>query len=182
MIPMFGKMNIEKATKFFLTEPRIINLKAQLKPDQNLLATMWNQYEKNVYTLFKRKYRLELSIEQRWHITLAVFESCPYPLDFSLNEFLKRGVSEIGIWSVRARSRYIIELNAPEALSADEILSGFPFFPLFIYSLNNHEVIYPNNELAKSVVMHLQKVDSLEGRKAIDDWYSNCRKFIDPAS
>lgn len=177
---MFGRMNLDKATKYYLANPRIINAKSQLQSESNFLATRWNAYENNVYTEFKRKFRIDLSVEQRWSITLAVFSSCPYPLDSSLNDFLKGGISEIGIWSVRARSRYLMELNAPENLSTNEILSGFPFFPLFMYSLNNYETIYPNNELAKELVVHLQKLESLKSRKSIDDWYAYCKRYIEP--
>ena len=175
---MFGRMNIEKATKFYLTNPRITNLKTQLKPESNVLASLWTGYEQNVYTEFKRKYRVDLSIEQRWYITLEVFRSCPYSIDSSLNEFLKRGISDVSVWSVRARARFAFELGFPDELSEDEILKGFPFFPLFLYSLNNYETVYPNNALAKRFVLHLQQVDKLKGKKEIDDWYSTCGKFL----
>ena len=172
-------MNLDKATKFFVTHPQVLNIKAQLKSDTNFLANQWTRYENNVYSDFKRKFKLDLSIEQRWHITLAVFESCPYPLDFSLNEFLKGNVSDVGIWSVKARGRFR-ELGYPNEMTAEEIIYGFPFFPVFMYSVNRYEEIYPNNDLAKSFVNHMQKLETLNSRETINNWYSECAKFIKP--
>lgn len=170
---MFGRMNIDKATKFFISNSKIQIAKSKLKPDSNFLASQWNHYENNVYTDFKRRYKLELSIEQRWHIFLAVMESCPYPIDQSLNDFLKAGINEVAMWSVKASGRYR-DKGYPEQVSTKEIIEGFPYFPVFWYSINNYSVVYPNNAKAADFVAHMQALENLNGREAIDNWYRKC--------
>jgi hypothetical protein len=137
---VFGKMTLQKATDFYLTDPRIAMAKKNLKPDQNFLAYSWNSYEKNVHTMFKRRYNKELTIEQRWHITLAVFETCPYSIEFSLNDFLRGSARDVAMWSVGAMGRFI-DLGFPENFPTKEVLYGFPHFPVFWYSIVNFEEI-----------------------------------------
>ena len=175
---MFGKMNIDKATRLFLTDPKITIAKEQLKPEVNFLAYNWNSYEKNIYTTFKRKHKFDLSIEQRWHITLAVFESCPYSIDFSLNDFLRGSAQQVAMWSV-AGSRRFIDLGFPNNFPANDVLYALPFLPIFWYSISNFEVVYTKNEFALRFVKHMQEVDKLDSKEAIMSWYRRCLNFID---
>jgi hypothetical protein len=170
---MFGRMNIEKATQFFLNHRVIQTARVQLNPQDknNFLAVRWNHLENIAFHDFKRKYHLELSLEQRWHIFLSIMSTLPFPIDKSLNDFLQSGINDIAMWSVKAKGNYR-EMEYPETPSAQEIIKEFPFFPLFMYSLNNHEVIYPNNEKAKVIIEHLQELEKLRGREAIWGWYS----------
>lgn len=171
--PVFGRMNIDKATDFFAKHKSIYFAIAQVKPEQkyNFVASQWNRLENIAFNDFKRKYRLELSIEQRWHIFLSILARLPFTLDQSLEDFLQSGINDIAKWSVRAKGEYQ-KRDYPENPTTQELLQGFPFFPLFIYSLNNHEVIYPKNEKALMIVNHLQEIERVKGREEIWSWYS----------
>lgn len=170
---MLGRMNIDKATKFFRDHQAIYVARIQVKPDHsyNFVAQRWNHLENMALNDFKRKYRLELSLEQRWHIFLSIMSNLPFPIDKSLGDFLQSGINDIATWSVKAKSQYR-ELDYPDNPSVEVLLKGFPYFPLFMYSLNNHEIIYPNNPLAKSIIEHLQQVEQLKGHEEIWGWYS----------
>lgn len=175
---MFGRMNIDKATKFFVTHRVIHIAMVQIKPDDeyNHLAYRWNHLENMALNDFKRKYRIELSLEQRWHIFLSIMSTLPFSMDKSLDDFLQSGINEIAMWSVRAKGDYQ-QSNYPETPSGQELAKGFPYFPLFVYSLNNHEVIYPNNKKANQIIEHLANMDTLKGREEIWNWYSRAWGF-----
>lgn len=166
-------MNIDKAIKYFEGHRAVFMTMGHVKKDQNynFAASQWNQIENRALNDFQRKYKVELTLEQRWHIFLTLMSKLPFPIDKSLDDFLQSGINEIATWSVRAKGSYQ-ELNYPESPSSDLLLKGFPFFPLFMYSLNHHEVIYPNNEKAIMIVNHLQELEQLKSRDEIWSWYS----------
>ena len=168
-------MNIDKATQYFWNHRVIQNARVQLRPEDktNYLAMRWNHLENIAFNDFKRKYSLELSMEQRWHIFLS---KLPFSIDKSLGDFLQSGINEIALWSVDAKGNYR-DMDYPESPTSQQLLKSFPFFPIFIYSLNNHEVIYPQNEKAKVIVEHLQQLESLKGRDEIWGWYSRAWGF-----
>jgi len=175
---MFGKMNIDKAAKYFISHRVIHIAMIQIKSDDeyNHLAYRWNHLENLVLNDFKRKYRIELSLEQRWHIFLSIMSTLPFSMEKSLDDFLQSGINEIARWSIKAKGDYQ-QSNYPETPSGQDLAKGFPYFPLFVYSLNNHEVIYPNNKKANQIIEHLQKMNTLKGREEIWSWYSRAWDF-----
>ena len=169
---MFLRMDINKATRFFRSHHIYVQKASQLNPESgvNFLAFKWSHYERIILSDFRRKYKIQLSIEQRWHIFLSLMEELPFPLDNSLQDFLMSGVIDAGNWAVGAKSRYALA-GYPEPIDPTLALSEFPDFPLFIYSLSNSEVLYEDDKYAKNFIEHLSLLEEIRTKDELRNWY-----------
>ena len=137
-------MNIQKAKRFYESSYPFTNFKERVDSGQYEISLgVWDLFDQKIHTLFRRKYNISLSVEQRWHIFLELLVPFQFEVDEALTEFAKGGMSKVGIWSVTADTDLL--LKKVEFIDFNKF-SDFPANELFNYSINNFEVVYPNNE------------------------------------
>jgi hypothetical protein len=141
---MFGKMNVEKALKFYTSSfPYKTFVERVVSGNYETSFGEWSRFDSNIHTLFSRRYNLRLSVEQRWFIFISIIDFQKVNIDEALSYFLKGGLRDVGFWAVKKGSDLILKNTSFEEFNK---MSGFPSNDLFIYSINNHQTIYPRNE------------------------------------
>ena len=169
---MFGVMSIKKAERFFRSHHLWVKYAIDLNPESgiNYLAYKWSHYETIIVSDFKKKYRITLSIEQRWHIFLELMKELPFPLDNSLGDFLMSGIISVGDWSLGARA----DLSLKQEFDVNDetlVLNGFPKLSLFMYSLENYEIVYEGDEYAEDFVRNFSALGNVTTRNELRSWY-----------
>ena len=141
---MFGRMNIQKAKRFYESSYPFTNFKERVESGQYEISLgYWDNFDRNIHNLFRRQYKITLSVEQRWHIFLELLVPFQFDADEALAEFAKGGMRQIGIWSATAGSDVLFD----KMKFADfNKFSDFPSNELFNYSINNYQIVYPNNK------------------------------------
>lgn len=173
---MFGKMNVNKALKFYTSSFPYQSFKDRMNEKQYETSIgKWDHFDRNIHTQFKRKYKLTLSIEQRWFIFTSIIDSFRVNLDEALASFADGGLEEIRDWATRKDLDLILNRIPFENFQKFE---NFPQNELFNYSINNYLVVYPNNERVKKFVIDLETYKSasneIEAHKTLDKF---CKVF-----
>jgi hypothetical protein len=173
---MLGKMNIEKAHKFYVSSFPFQTFKDRINEEQYELSFgRWEHFDKNIHTLFQRKFKSTLSVEQRWFIFTSVIDSFRVNLDEALNSFADGGLKEIRDWATRKDLDLMLNKVPFDSFQKFE---NFPYNELFNYSINNYQIIYPNNIRVKIFVADLETYKSasneIETHKALDKF---CKMF-----
>lgn len=169
---MFLRMNINKATRFFRSHHIYAQRDGQLNPESgiNFLAFNWSHIERMIHSDFKKRYRIELSLEQRWHIFLTLMEELPFPLDNSLQDFLMNGVIKTGDWALFAKSNSY-SMNPEDPIDVFSALNGFPKDSLFMYSLENADIVYEDDVYAQRFIEHYLAHEFISTVGELRDWY-----------
>jgi len=169
---MLWQMNINKATRFFrnhhLYSSRVMDLNTE--SGINFLAFNWSRIERIIHSDFKKKYRIELSLEQRWHIFLTLMEELPFPLDNSLQDFLMNGVIKTGDWAHFAKSD-LYSMNREDPIDVFSALNGFTKDSLFMYSLENADIVYEDDIYAQRFIEHYLAHEFITTAGELRDWY-----------
>jgi hypothetical protein len=135
----------------------------------------WDQFDRNIHTQFKRKYKITLSVEQRWFIFTSIIDSFRVNLDEALDSFADGGLEEIRDWATIKDLNLMLNIIPFDGFQKFE---NFPYNELFNYSINNYLVIYPKNERVKKFVEDLEAYKSasneIETHKALDNF---CKMF-----
>ena len=165
-------MNINKATRFFRNHHLYSSKVTDLNTESgiNYLAFKWSHYEDIIHSDFKKKYRIELSLEQRWHIFLTLMEELPFPLDNSLQDFLMNGVIKTGDWAHFAKSD-LYSMNHEDPIDGVSVLNGFSKDSLFMYSLENSDIVYEDDDYAQKFKEHFFTRESISTVGELRDWY-----------
>ena len=167
---MFGKMNINKALKFYTSSFPFQTFKDRMNEKQYKISIYrWDQFDRNIHTQFKRKYKKTLSVEQRWFIFISIIDSFRVNLDEALDSFADGGLEEIRDWATIKDLDLILNRVPFDNIQKFE---KFPQNELFNYAINNYLVIYPNNERVKKFVIDLETYKSasneIETHKALE--------------
>ena len=175
-------MNINKATKFFRNHHLYILKVTDLNTESgiNFLAFKWTHYEKIIHSDFKKKYRMELSVEQRWHIFLTLMEELPFLIDNSLQDFLMNGVITTGDWAMSAKRDLILK-NREDSIDGISALNGFPKDSLFMYSLENSDVVYEDDAYAQRFKEHFFASEGISTIGELRDWYQGFAEMREEA-
>jgi hypothetical protein len=165
-------MNINRATRFFRSHHTYAQIADQLNPESgiNYLAFKWSHYERIILSDFKHRYKIDLSIEQRWHIFLTLMEELPFPLDNSLGDFLMNGVIKTGDWALLQKSESY-SMNREDPIDVISALNGFPKDSLFMYSLENADIVYEGDVYAQRFKEHFLAHEFISTVGELRDWY-----------
>lgn len=152
---MFGKMNIDKASKFYISSFPYQTFKDRISSSEYEMSLgRWDHFDRNIHTLFKRKYNTSLNVEQRWFIFTSIISSLKIDIDVALGHFARGSLREVGYWALTKDSDLILNKIKYEDFQK---FSGFPHNELFNYSINNYLTVYPNNEVVKEFVTQIEK-------------------------
>jgi hypothetical protein len=173
---MFGKMDIEKALKFYINSFPYKNFAERVvSGNYEISFGRWNHFDNNIHSLFSRKYNARLSVEQRWFIFTSVMNSLKVNPDEALNFFAEEGLREVQLWAMKKDIELMLRQVPFDNFQKFE---KFPYNELFNYSINNYLVIYPNNERVNKFVTDLEIYKSasneIETHKALDNF---CKMF-----
>jgi hypothetical protein len=165
-------MNINKATRFFRNHHLYSSKVTDLNTASgiNYLAFNWSHYERIIHSDFKKKFRIELSLEQRWHIFLTLMEELPFPIDNSLQDFLMNGVITTGDWAHFAKSE-LYSMNREDPIDGISALNGFLKDSLFLYSLENAEIVYEDDFYAQRLIEYFLAHEFVITVGELRDWY-----------
>ena len=176
---MFGKMNIDKALKFYLQHPKVslFTEVAKNHSTSDFLAEQWEGFDERVHQDFRKKYRLELGVDQRWFIFLAILQKRNKVIDQSLADYFRSCTNRIAFWAASARMTLHQQENF-DFSNETLLFKGFPYMPLFSHALQNTDVVFQNLEKAHELVSVLQSRKDIKSLEDASNWYRKLYGFL----